>query len=449
MIEKNNIVSLQEQIRSLEEKLNGLAMENQMLKLSIKESESLHRSVVENSLDGTIILDKDGDIVYANDEVFKITNYNEHEILEFELKDLISPNHIELVNLKFKEIFERKSDSLRFEFDIINRYGDIRNIYASCSFTDDFQGDKAVVFQILDVSDIKAAEKRMLEINHELELRVNERTSQLQETMNDLEVEIAVRKKTETELQLAKEEVDNALEKEKELNSLKTRFISMISHEYRTPLTVILTSTYLIEQFYQGTEKEQFNKFLGKIRNSVSSMTQLLEDVLTIGRSESVKNTLIKKKIEIIDFLKDIIEECRVVDKDKHKFILNYELETSEILSDEKCLRHIFQNLISNAAKYSPKADKVIIDIKENKRNIVFQITDFGIGIPKEDISQLFETFHRAGNVGSISGTGLGLSIVKRCIDMLFGEIGITSELGTGTKFIVELPKDVSLFKNI
>lgn len=443
----HNIEELNSKIKELEDKVSGLAMENQMLKLSLKESESLHRSVVENSLDGTIIIDKDGDIVYANDEVFNITDYNENEILSFSLKDIVSPEHIENVNSKFKEIFDKKEDSARFEFDIINRYGDTRNIYASCSYTDDFQGDKAAVFQILDVSDIKAAERRMLEINQELEQRVKERTSQLQETMNDLKVEIAVRKKTEAELQLAKEEVDNALEKEKELNSLKTRFISMISHEYRTPLTVILTSTYLIEQFYQGTEVEQFNKFLEKIRNSVTTMTQLLEDVLTIGRSESVKNTLLIKKVKVIDFVNEIIEECRVVDKDKHKFILNYELENQEILSDEKCLKHIFQNIFSNAAKYSPNADKVVIDIKENKRNLVFKITDFGIGIPQEDISQLFETFHRAGNVGSISGTGLGLAIVKRCVDMLFGEIGITSELGVGTKFIIELPKDVSLFK--
>lgn len=443
----HNIEELNSKIKELEDKVSGLAMENQMLKLSLKESESLHRSVVENSLDGTIIIDKDGDIVYANDEVFNITDYNENEILSFSLKDIVSPEHIENVNSKFKEIFDKKEDSARFEFDIINRFGDTRNIYASCSYTDDFQGDKAAVFQILDVSDIKAAERRMLEINQELEQRVKERTSQLQETMNDLKVEIAVRKKTEAELQLAKEEVDNALEKEKELNSLKTRFISMISHEYRTPLTVILTSTYLIEQFYQGTEVEQFNKFLEKIRNSVTTMTQLLEDVLTIGRSESVKNTLLIKKVKVIDFVNEIIEECRVVDKDKHKFILNYELENQEILSDEKCLKHIFQNIFSNAAKYSPNADKVVIDIKENKRNLVFKITDFGIGIPQEDISQLFETFHRAGNVGSISGTGLGLAIVKRCVDMLFGEIGITSELGVGTKFIIELPKDVSLFK--
>ena len=440
---------MQTKIAELESKIYDLTMENQMLSLSIKESEALHRSVVENSLDGTIILDREADIIYANDEVFKITEYTESEILNFSLKDIVATDFRNIVNEKFKAVFNNEIESTRFEFDIINRYGDVRNIYASCSFTDDFQGNKAVVLQILDISDIKKAERRMQQLNNELELKVKERTSQLQETMNDLKVEIAVRKKAESELQLAKEEVDNALEKEKELNTLKSRFISMISHEYRTPLTVILTSTYLIEQYFQGTEVEQFNKFLNKIRNSVSTMTQLLEDVLAIGKIENNNSLSTNKRLNIINFIKDIIEECSVVDKNKHQFILNYELEEQEILSDEKSLRHIFQNLISNAAKYSPNADKVIIDIKENKRNFVFKITDFGIGIPNDEISKLFETFHRASNVGTISGTGLGLSIVKKCVDSLYGEIGLTSEVGVGSKFIVELPKDVSLFKNL
>lgn len=444
----SDVENISTKIKELEEKVSSLTMENQMLQLSINESEALHKSVVENSLDGTIIFDKDADIIYANDEVFNISQYNENEILNFSLKELVSPEHFDSVNSKFNDILARTIDSTRFEFDLINRYGDIRNIYASCSYTDDFQGNKAVVLQILDVSDIKIAEKRMLQINQELEQKVKERTSQLQEIMNDLKVEIAVRKKAEAELQLAKEEVDNALEKEKELNSLKTRFISMISHEYRTPLTVILTSTYLVEQYYQGTEKVQFNRFLDKIRNSVATMTQLLEDVLTIGKTETVKESLSFKELNIIDFINDIIDECRVVDKDKHKFILNYEIESHQIFSDEKSLKHIFQNLISNAAKYSPNADKVVIDINENKRNMVFKVTDFGIGIPKEDVSKLFESFHRATNVGTIPGTGLGLSIVKRCVEGLHGEIGLTSEIGTGTKFIVELPKDITLFKN-
>lgn len=445
-VDINNIEELNRKIKELEEKVSGLSMENQMLQLSLKESEALHRSVVENSLDGTIIFDKDFDIIYANDEVFNITGYNETEILEFQINDIIAPDSLDEVKFIFNEVISDKIDNQRFAFDLINRYGEIRNIFASCSFTNDFQGNKAVVIQILDITDIKAAERRMQEINQELEERVKERTSQLQEAMNDLKVEIAVRKKAETELQHAKEEVDNALEKEKELNTLKTRFISMISHEYRTPLTVILTSTYLMEQYYEGSHREQFDKFLGKVRNSVETMTQLLEDVLTIGKNESMNSKLNIKQINIINFIREIIDECKVVDKEKHDFILNYELSDTLINSDEKNLRHIFQNLIGNAAKYSPLADKVVIDIKENTRNLVFHITDFGIGIPQEDISQLFVTFHRASNVGSISGTGLGLSIVKKCVDSLYGEIGVKSVIGQGTKFIIELPKDLNLF---
>ena len=258
-----------------------------------------------------------------------------------------------------------------------------------------------------------------------------------------MKIEVAIRQRTENELQEAKEKVTKALEQEKELNFLKSRFISMISHEYRTPLTVILTSTYLIEQYYQGTNREQFDKFIFKIRESVKSMIKLLEDVLTIGKSESGKFSLSIDKIRLVDFCNDIIEEVQVIDNKKHIFEFNYVNNDFEVISDVNSLKHIISNLLLNAAKYSPGQDNVIINLEDLNNDVKIEVIDFGIGIPIEDQSLLFEAFYRASNVGAISGTGLGLSIVKRFVDTIKGTITVDSKRNEGTKFTIIFPKDI------
>jgi len=437
--------SIEEKLTEAESKINSLAMENEMLKMSIKESEFLHTSVVENSLDGTIIFDLDQEIIYANDEVFNITKYKEEDIIGMTLKDLVFEEHLPNVQSVFDEVLNSLKHDIRFEFDILDKDGFKKNCYSSCSSVDEFQGGKAIICQILDITHIKQAEEQMREINSMLEKKVSERTAQLEEAMNELRVENSVRRRAEAELQLAKEEITNALEQEKELSLLKTSFISMISHEYRTPLTVVLTASYLIEQYYEGTQKDQFNKFLEKIRTSVNSMTQLLEDVLTIGKAESSKNQLQIFKTDIVTFIEDCIDECKVVDKAKHNFNFTHDLTDKIIDTDEKNLRHIMINLLTNAAKYSPDANKVDITLIDEGDEIKLIVKDYGIGIPEAELSNLFSTFHRASNVGAIPGTGLGLAIVKKSVEALKGEIRLKTKVNEGSTFTIILPKSYQI----
>lgn len=425
-----DLKELEIKLKVAEERISSLSLENETLKVSLKESELLHMAVVENSLDGTLIVDTELDIEYANDVVFDITGYDSNEVKNLNLLDLT--NQKEKLNNICSAVFKNKEKFQKEEITFVSKSNEERHIIASFSFSEDFQSSFVLIIQILDVTDIKAAELRQKEINKELEERVRKRTDELESAL--------------VKLNEAKEEVTLALEKEKELNSLKTKFISMISHEYRTPLTVILTSTYLIEQFYEGTKEDDFTKFINKIRSSVNDMTQLLEDVLTIGRNESGKSKLIPQKIDILRFLQDIIEEVKVVDKDSHIFEVNYSILEEVIISDEKSLKHILQNLLTNACKYSPNADLVKIDIEDNEEDqeyLELKVRDFGIGIPPKDLPQLFETFHRADNVGSIQGTGLGLAIVKRSVEGIFGSISVTSEINEGTQFIVKIPKNL------
>ncbi len=421
-----------------------LIEEKRNLEISLRESDALYKAVVDNSLDGTLIIDKDFIVLYGNEEIYKIGSYSSEDMFgqdfrNFLDKDALS-NFVERINFTSSH----PDTDNRFESTMLDKNRNKRNIFLSASLNEDFQGTTVFVCQILDITEIKKAEEAILKMNDELEKKVVERTTQLEIALSDLKNEIKVRHKAEEELQAAKEEVTKAFEQEKELNTLKTRFISMISHEYRTPLTVILTSTYLIEQFYQGPNQLQFNKFLDKIRSSVKSMTQLLQDVLTIGKSEAGKTNLQINRFRAIDLCKDIIEECQVMDNNVHTFELNFSDKTLELESDEKQLKHVLSNLVLNAAKYSPKAKTVTINIIEALDKVTFQIIDQGIGIPEADQEHLFEAFYRAGNVGAISGTGLGLAIVKKCIDLLKGEITFESISGVGTTFNITLDKVIS-----
>lgn len=414
---------------------------------NLREIESFQKSIIDNSLDGTLIIDSNFNILFLNDVIIDIFGFTERELLGQDFRNYISQDYLVKVEDFYSEAKKSKKDFHKVEFDVVNNFGIIRNVYVSISYTSDFRGREAFVSQILDITEIKAAEKKVRELNQELEQRVIDRTIQLEEALGELKIEVAIRERTEQELQKAKEEVTHALEQEKELNTLKSRFISMISHEYRTPLTVILTSTYLIEQYYEGTKRDNFEKFTSKIRASVKSMIQLLEDVLTIGRSESGKLSYNIDKIRMVDFINEIIEEVTVIYK-THSFEFNYPHKDVEIISDVNSLKHIISNLSINAAKYSPGKDKVIINLITLEEKIKIEIQDFGIGIPEEDIPLLFEAFHRAGNVGAISGTGLGLSIVKRFVDTLHGDITVHTEKDKGTTFTVIIPKNINLFIN-
>ncbi len=246
-----------------------------------------------------------------------------------------------------------------------------------------------------------------------------------------------------TEQILFKQKLEEALNIEKELGELKIRFVSMVSHEYRTPLTVILSSASVIKQAVENNRTDLVDKYIERINKSVKSMTQLMEDVLTFGKSASKRLTDIKN-INFPEFISNIIAEITVAYDYKTKVKLEFLDEIPTIRSDERALEHIIQNLVTNAIKYTIKEKdaRVIISRKGEKIKIV--VADEGIGIPEKDIKNLFTGFHRASNVGDISGTGLGLSIVKQNVEALEGEIFVNSTVGVGTEFTVLLPMELN-----
>ncbi|MBW4574462.1 MAG: PAS domain S-box protein [Aphanothece sp. CMT-3BRIN-NPC111] len=251
-----------------------------------------------------------------------------------------------------------------------------------------------------------------------------------------------------TQRQQAEAEIRNALAKERELGELKTRFISMTSHEFRTPLATILSSTELLEHYSHKLKEQEKQDLFRQIERATQRMTQLLEDVLAINKAEAGKLQFNPAPLNIENLCRDIVNEMQLNAGDRHEIVFIKLGECINTVMDEKLLQHILSNLLSNAIKYSPQGGRVEFELVCEDKQAIFKIKDHGIGIPIEDREKLFESFHRAQNVGNIPGTGLGLSIVKRMVDLHGGNIKVASKVGVGTTFIVNIPLNVGVKTN-
>ncbi|MCG9893450.1 MAG: PAS domain S-box protein [Thermosynechococcaceae cyanobacterium MS004] len=235
-------------------------------------------------------------------------------------------------------------------------------------------------------------------------------------------------------------EILKNLEKERELNDLRTRFITMVSHEYRTPLATILSSLELLEYYGHRSTEQEKKEYFQQIRISVQRMTDLLSDVLTLEKSAAGKLVFNPARLDLKNFCQDLVAELQSSIKTEHRILFSIEGQYSQVEMDANLMRYIFSNLISNAVKYSPQEGIIKFNAICQDPVVTFYVQDQGIGIPPEAIQNLFESFFRANNVGNVVGTGLGLSIVKRLVDIHGGSISVESEIGCGTVFTVVLP---------
>jgi PAS domain S-box-containing protein len=249
-----------------------------------------------------------------------------------------------------------------------------------------------------------------------------------------------------TERKHLEDEIRSALEKEKELNELKSRFISMTSHEFRTPLSTILSSCELLEHYRHKWSNEKQLNHLHRIQNAVKRMTEMFNDVLFISKEEAGKLDYRTQTLDLVQYCRHLVEEvqqnlsCHESQQLSRRIAFSSQYQFMLCCMDENLLEHILSNLLSNAIKYSNIDSTVKFTLTFEDERAIFVIQDQGIGIPQEDLPHLYESFHRATNVGNLQGTGLGLAIVKKCVDIHQGEIFVKSELGVGTTFTVVLP---------
>jgi PAS domain S-box-containing protein len=248
-----------------------------------------------------------------------------------------------------------------------------------------------------------------------------------------------------TQRHQAEQDIRHTLAQQVELSALKNQFISMTSHEFRTPLATILSSAELLRYYGDRLPAEEKLEIVGSIEGAVKRMTQMLDSVLMIGRADSgnLEFSPVPCKPHALSVAL-ATEAARAASADGsgvQRLDMHFPSVEAELMLDEKLLRHILGNLIGNAFKYSPADGRVRLEFAVDDREVVFVVADRGIGIPAEDMPRLFETFHRAGNVGNISGTGLGLAIVKRAVELHGGSMDVESMVGGGTRFSVRLPR--------
>jgi len=284
-----------------------------------------------------------------------------------------------------------------------------------------YQLERSIRYSIEHSNNIKEIKS----LNSDLEKRVKDRTLILEEALQ--------------ELGKSREDLKIALYKERELNELKNRFVSMASHEFRTPLATILSSLSLVSKYGELNEKEKQTKHIDRIKSAIVHLTDLLNDMLSLSKLEEGKVPVMMEKINVKELAAGLILEMQSISKSGQEIRYKHS-GNQETIQDKKVLKHILFNLISNAIKFSPEGKPIDISLETGPHKLILTVKDYGIGISESDQKHLFERFFRANNATNIQGTGLGLNIVSKYVELLEGKIRVESKLEGGTLFVVELP---------
>ncbi len=296
------------------------------------------------------------------------------------------------------------------------------------------EGEMYVIAFIIDITerqkfqdDLQVVNKELLTLNENLERKVKERTLVLQEALNDLE-------KSQTEL-------TQSLLKEKELHEMKSRFVTMASHEFRTPLTTILSSVSLISKYIKEDEQAQREKHIQRIKNSVFSLTEILNDVLSLGKLDEGKVEIQLEEVAICEVVQAVVNDMDLILKPNQEIEVNCP-KNQKVKADITLLQRVIVNLLSNAIKFSFDETNITVEVLCNKElnEVQVHISNQGIGIPEAEQAKLFDRFYRAHNAANVQGTGLGLSIVKRCLELMNASVSFTSIENSTTTFTIHLP---------
>lgn len=407
------------------------------------------KAIFESAVDGIIIIDHKGTIEEVNVAACRQFGYDKSELIGNKVNMLMqaehSARHDKYIN-NYQETRTPKIIGIGREVIGKRKDGEIFPFWLSVNEV--VLQDRTIFTGFIhDLTDIKSAEKSLKHLNEELEKKVIERTYELESVVNRLlalnkqnEIEIQNRIATQAELKQRELELEQSLAKEKELGELKSRFVSMASHEFRTPLSTILSSVSLIGRYTETSQQENRDKHIQKIKASVTHLTGILNDFLSMNKLEEGKTKPIFEDFDICELIKEITEELKTIVKKGQTLKTICAFEQKMVRSDIKIVKNIMINLISNAIKYSPEDAEIMCHLNRNDQEISFSVTDKGIGIPEDEQKHLFDRFFRASNVTNIEGTGLGLNIVKGYVEILGGNISFESTRYVGSKFTITIP---------
>jgi PAS domain S-box-containing protein len=393
------------------------------------ESAAMLKAIIETAIDGIITIDERGRIETINPAACALFQYSPAEVISKNVAVLMPSPYCESHDgyiARYQRTQEPHIIGIGREVQGLKKDGSVFPFRLAVSEVQ-FSGRKVYTGFIHDLSRAKDAEEKLREYAAKLEELVEERTQSLKETVQAL--------------QLAKEEVSTSLEKEKELGQLKSRFVSMASHEFRTPLSAIQLSAVLIDKYSAQLDNVNIIKHINKIKAAVSNLTSILNDFLSLEKLEAGKVEPVYTEFDIIRFAEEITEEMQLVAKQNQMIVYQHTGTGSSVKLDPALLKNCVINLIGNAIKYSGENTFIEFNSEVNDRQLIITIKDNGIGIPESDQKHLFEAFFRAHNTGNIPGTGLGLNIVTRYSNLMKGNIQFQSQVNKGTSFTIIFPQ--------
>jgi len=403
----------------------------------MKQEMEMLDALFKHAAEGIIICGKDGIINKLNPTAEMQFGYEKDELISKNI-DILVPNrfingHAEKRSAYAKdphpremgnglELFAKRKDGSEFPVEIsLSPFTTSEGMYIMCF--------------VIDITERKKKDDELTKVNEEIKRLNIELEKRVEERTHDLEL-------ANEELAQSKHEILNTLEKEQNLNELKSRFITTASHEFRTPLATILSSVSLIAKYELTEENDKRKKHISRIKSSVNNLTEILNDFLSLGKLEEGAITNNPVSFRLDEFSKELIEELKTTAKTDQ--IIEYIAEKADVIVkiDKQLLKNILINLLSNAIKYSGEGKKIEFKTHLDKGELIISILDHGIGIPDEDQQYLFQRFFRAKNAGNIDGTGLGLNIVKKYVELMDGKISLKSKLYEGTKVIVKIPNN-------
>lgn len=421
-----------------------------MLKPSLDISSDTFREIFQGAAEGILMVDSHGKIQLANPVSEKMFGYEPGELdgksIEILLPSQVRANHVshrEHFNTNpsprrmgiGRDLMATRKDGVEFPVEVSLSYQNIKGTFMVMAFVIDITERKKAE------EALKRSEEQLLVYAAELEKKVSARTEELKKSIDELRNTNQSLQEQIKERKKAEDEVNKALERERELNELKTKFVSIASHEFRTPLSTVLSSVSLVSQYKDRGDLEKIDKHIQRIKSSVNHLTSILNDFLSLGKLEEGKTDINPESIDLHYFFTEIQEETKPTLKEGQELVINNKLDKKTITSDKRILRNILFNLITNGSKYSGEGKKIYLTLQRLNGELMLEIRDEGFGIPKNEQKHLFERFFRASNVSNIQGTGLGLNIVKRYVDLLEGKIAFTSEEGKGSTFTIIIPE--------
>ncbi len=392
------------------------------------------QGVINTAIDGIITIDQKGVVESINKSAANQFGYKAHEVIGNNIKMLMpEPYHSEHDGYVERYNRTQKPRIIGIGREVVGKKKSGNLFPFRLAVSKVILNDRVIFTGIIhDLSEVKDAEKKLLVLNEELEGKVQERTEELEDVVNRL-------LESKKELEERENELNEALSKEKELNELKSRFVSMASHEFRTPLSTIMSSATLISRYVDEGQNDKRQKHVDRIKSAVNNLTGILNDFLSLSKIEEGKIITEVSKIDVPELCAEVIDEVKGLLKEGQEIEVEHD-DVPKLHTDLRILKNILFNILSNAIKYTPVNGAIHCRLSFDGSFFQFQIKDSGIGIPEVDQKHLFDRFFRASNVENIQGTGLGLNIVKRYVDMLQGTIDFVSIENKGTTFTIRIP---------